>query len=71
MMLAGLRSLNFCLEHHKHAIATIRGDHRLLLQDADGLFAQRTPRTIASSMIPPRWWTSRSRCSSSPTGLIS
>jgi len=35
--------INFCLGHHKHAIVTIRGDHRLLLQDAQGLFAQQTP----------------------------
>jgi Transposase DDE domain len=34
--------INFCLEHHKHAIVVIKGDHRLLLQDAQGLFAQRT-----------------------------
>jgi Transposase DDE domain len=36
--------INFCLEHHKHAIVVIRGDQRLLLQDAQGLFAQRTPQ---------------------------
>ena len=35
--------INFCLEHHKHAIVTIRGDHRLLLQDAQGLFSQQAP----------------------------
>jgi len=35
--------INFCLDHHKHAIVTIRGDHRLLLQDAQGLFSQQTP----------------------------
>ena len=35
--------LNFCLDHHKHAIVTVKGDQRLLLQDAQGLFAQQTP----------------------------
>lgn len=35
--------LNFCLDHHKHAIVTVRGDHRLLLQDAQGLFSQQAP----------------------------
>jgi Transposase DDE domain len=32
---------NFCLEHNKHVVAVIQGDHRLLLQDAEGLFSQR------------------------------
>jgi hypothetical protein len=35
--------INFCLEHHKHVIVTAKGDHRLLLQDAAGLFAQQPP----------------------------
>ena len=35
--------LRFCREHHKHAVVVIKGDQRLLLQDADGLFAQRPP----------------------------
>jgi hypothetical protein len=35
--------LNFCLEHHKDVIVVVKGDHRLLLQDADGLFSQRAP----------------------------
>jgi hypothetical protein len=35
--------INFCRKHGKHAIVTIRGDHRLLLQDARGLFQQQTP----------------------------
>jgi DDE family transposase len=32
---------NFCLEHGKHVVATLKGDHRLLLQDAQGLFSQQ------------------------------
>jgi len=35
--------INFCREHHKHAIVVIKGDHRLLLQDAHGVFAQQAP----------------------------
>lgn len=33
--------INFCREQHKHVIVVVKGDHRLLLQDAQGLFAQR------------------------------
>lgn len=35
--------INFCREHHKHVIVVIKGDHRLLLQDAQGVFSQQTP----------------------------
>jgi hypothetical protein len=35
--------LNFCLDHHKHAIVTAKGENRLLVQDAAGLFAQQPP----------------------------
>jgi hypothetical protein len=35
--------INFCLERRKHVIVTAKGDHRLLVQDAQGLFAQRQP----------------------------
>ena len=35
--------INFCIDHHKHAIVTIRGEERLLLQDAKALFSQRAP----------------------------
>lgn len=35
--------INFCREHHKHVIVTAKGDHRLLLQDAAGLFSQQEP----------------------------
>jgi len=34
--------INFCTEHHKDVVVVAKGDHRLLLQDADGLFSQRT-----------------------------
>lgn len=35
--------INFCLEHRKHVVAVLKGDRRLLLQDAQGLFSQRNP----------------------------
>jgi hypothetical protein len=35
--------INFCLDRHKHVIVTAKGENRLLLQDAAGLFAQRKP----------------------------
>ena len=35
--------INFCRERHKHVIVTAKGDHRLLLQDARGLFAALEP----------------------------
>jgi hypothetical protein len=33
--------INFCQEHHKHVIVVVKGDQRLLFQDAQGLFSQR------------------------------
>jgi hypothetical protein len=35
--------INFCRDWHKHVIVTAKGDHRLLLQDAQGLFSQQQP----------------------------
>jgi Transposase DDE domain len=35
--------INFCLDHHKHVIVTAKGENRLLVQDAAGLFAARPP----------------------------
>ena len=35
--------INFCLDHHKHVIVTAKGENRLLVQDAEGLFAQQQP----------------------------
>lgn len=34
---------NFCVEHGKHVVAVIKGEHRALLQDAQGLFADMKP----------------------------
>jgi hypothetical protein len=36
--------INFCLDHHKHALVVLKGEHRLLLQDAAGVFAQQPPQ---------------------------
>jgi Transposase DDE domain len=36
--------IHFCLDHHQHVIVVLKGDHRLLLQDAAGLFAQQQPQ---------------------------
>jgi hypothetical protein len=35
--------INFCLDRHKHVIITAKGEHRLLVQDAAGLFAHQEP----------------------------
>jgi Transposase DDE domain len=35
--------INFCRDRHKHVIVTAKGENRLLLQDALGLFAQQQP----------------------------
>lgn len=35
--------INFCLDRHKDVVVVLKGDHRLLLQDAEGLFSQRAP----------------------------
>ena len=35
--------INFCLERGKHALVVVKGDQRLLLQDARGLFSQQQP----------------------------
>jgi Transposase DDE domain len=48
--------INFCLEHHKHAIVVLKGDHRLLLQDAAGLFAQQPPQVWQDRRRTVRSW---------------
>jgi hypothetical protein len=35
--------INFCIDHHKDVVVVLKGDRRLLLQDAEGLFSQQTP----------------------------
>jgi hypothetical protein len=48
--------INFCLDHHKHAIVVVKGDDRLLLQDAKGLFAQRTPQQWTTAGRTVKAW---------------
>jgi hypothetical protein len=48
--------LNFCLGHHKHAIVVIKGEQRLLLQDAQGLFAQQPARVRQDRRRTVRYW---------------
>jgi hypothetical protein len=35
--------INFCRDRHKHVIVTAKGEDRLLVQDASGLFAHQEP----------------------------
>ena len=35
--------INFCRDRHKHVIVTAKGENRLLVQDAEGLFADQPP----------------------------
>ena len=48
--------INFCLDHHKHAIVVIKGDQRLLLQDAQQLFSQRMPGEWTERRRSIRYW---------------
>lgn len=48
--------INFCLQHGKHAIVVIKGDQRLLLQDAQGLFSQQTPGEWTEGRRTIRFW---------------
>lgn len=48
--------INFCREHQKHAIVVIKGDQRLLLQDARGLFSQQRPGEWEERGRRVRFW---------------
>lgn len=48
--------INFCLDHGKHAIVTIRGDNRLLLQDAQALFRERAPQEWSENGCRIQFW---------------
>jgi Transposase DDE domain len=48
--------INFCLEHHKHALVVVKGDQRLLLQDAQGLFAQQPPQLWQDRRRTVQYW---------------
>lgn len=48
--------INFCLEHHKHALVVVKGEQRLLLQDAQGLFAQQPPQVWQDRRRTVQYW---------------
>jgi len=48
--------INFCLDHHKQVIVVIKGDQRLLLQDAQQLFSQRAPGEWTEGCRSVRYW---------------
>jgi hypothetical protein len=48
--------INFCLDHGKHALVVVKGEHRLLLQDAQGLFAQQQPVVWQDGRRAVRCW---------------
>jgi hypothetical protein len=48
--------INFCLAHHKDVIVVVKGDHRLLLQDAQQLFSQRLPDEWSEGRRTVRSW---------------
>ena len=35
---------NLCLHHHKHVITVLKGEQRVLLQDAQGVFSLMKPK---------------------------
>lgn len=47
---------NFCLEHGKDVLAVLKDDRRLLLQDAQGLFAQMPPQECQDGRRSIRYW---------------
>jgi hypothetical protein len=48
--------MNFCRQHGKHVVAVIKGDQRLLLQDAQGLFSQREPHVWRDAKSVICYW---------------
>jgi hypothetical protein len=48
--------INFCLEHGKHALVVVKGEHRLLLQDAQGIFTQQPAQTWQDRQRTVRYW---------------
>lgn len=63
--------LNFCRDHHKHAIVVVKGDARRLLQDAQGLFSQQTPGQWQERRRTVRFWDQEgfTSCEGVPTPL--
>src|SRR5262249_9025281 len=48
--------INFCLAHRKHAVVVVKGEHRLLLQDAPGAFVQKPPQVWQDGRRTVRCW---------------
>jgi hypothetical protein len=48
--------INFCRKHHKHALVVVKGDERLLLQDAQGIFAQQPPQLWQDRRLRVQYW---------------
>lgn len=48
--------INFCREHGKHALVVVKGDQRLLLQDAQGIFAQQSPQVWQDRRRTVQYW---------------
>jgi hypothetical protein len=48
--------INFCLDHHKHAVVVVKGDQRLLLQDARGIFAQQPAQIWQEHRRTVQYW---------------
>jgi Transposase DDE domain len=48
--------INFCREHHQHALVVVQGEQRLLLQDAQGLFAQQPPQVWQEGQRTVQSW---------------
>lgn len=48
--------INFCLDRQKHVIVVMKGDQRLLLQDAQQLFSQRMPGEWREGRRSVRYW---------------
>jgi hypothetical protein len=48
--------INFCLDHGKHAVVVVKGEQRVLLQDAQGLFAQQQPGVWQDRKRTVQYW---------------
>jgi Transposase DDE domain len=48
--------INFCLDHGKHALVVVKGDNRLLLQDAAGIFEQQPPSLWKDGRRTVAYW---------------
>lgn len=48
--------MNFCLDHGKHALVVVKGEHRLLLQDAQGIFAPQPAQTWQDRQRTVQFW---------------